>query len=259
LSFFTAIFTLFIIVLLALLVNRIATVALVFTGMSREMARFQARSAFSTVGFTTSESESVVNHPVRRRIISILMIMGNAGFVGLIATVLATFTGEASGLNIWVRIGVLAAVLTLLWCIGMSKWLDNQLYRTITWALKRWTNLEARDFVNLLRMGEGYWITELIIRRAGWLTDKRLDELYLTDIGLVVLGIERVNGAFIGSPTGTDRIHGEDKLIVYGSKDNLTAFEETRSVPNGERKHQQYVKKKRENRLRKQKEESANR
>ena len=134
-GFFTAIITLSIIFLLALLVNRIATAALVFTGMSREMARFQARSAFSTVGFTTSESESVVNHPVRRRIISILMIMGNAGFVGLIATVLATFTGEASGLNIWLRMMILATVLTLLWFIGMSKWLDNQLYRIITRTL----------------------------------------------------------------------------------------------------------------------------
>jgi len=259
LGFFTAIITLSIIFLLALLVNRIATAALVFTGMSREMARFQARSAFSTVGFTTSESESVVNHPVRRRIISILMIMGNAGFVGLIATVLATFTGEASGINIWLRMMILATVLTLLWFIGMSKWLDNQLYRIITRALKRWTNLEARDFVNLLHMGEGYWVTELIVQLKGWLINKRLEELHLTDIGVIVLGIERVNGEFIGSPTGSHRILGEDKLIVYGSQDNLTAFEENRSDFDGEKKHQQFVKKKREDRLRNQKEEGVKR
>lgn len=101
LGFLTAIITLSIIVLLVLLINRIATAALMSTGMSREMARFQSRSALSTVGFTTAESESVVNHPVRRRIIAILMIVGNAGFVGLIATVLGTFTGEAEGLAVW--------------------------------------------------------------------------------------------------------------------------------------------------------------
>ena len=100
-GFLTAIITLSIIVLLVLLINRIATAALMSTGMSREMARFQSRSALSTVGFTTAESESVVNHPVRRRIIAILMIVGNAGFVGLIATVLGTFTGEAEGLAVW--------------------------------------------------------------------------------------------------------------------------------------------------------------
>jgi hypothetical protein len=47
---------------------RVATSALVMTGMARESARFQARSAFLGVGFTTGEAESVVDHPVRRRI-----------------------------------------------------------------------------------------------------------------------------------------------------------------------------------------------
>ena len=37
----------------------------VATGTSSELARFQARSAFTGVGFTTSEAESVVLHPVR--------------------------------------------------------------------------------------------------------------------------------------------------------------------------------------------------
>ena len=83
-SFVQAIVVIILILFLTLLVNRIATVALTFTGMSREMARFQSRSAFCTVGFTTSEAETVVTHPVRRRIIMILMLWGNIGFVSLI-------------------------------------------------------------------------------------------------------------------------------------------------------------------------------
>ncbi|WP_419175988.1 hypothetical protein [Desulfosediminicola sp.] len=46
----------------SILVTRIATVALTHTGLSRESARFQARSAFTGVGFTTNESEKVANH-----------------------------------------------------------------------------------------------------------------------------------------------------------------------------------------------------
>lgn len=245
-GFFTAIITLAVIVLLALLVNRIATAALVFTGMSREMAKFQARSAFSTVGFTTSEAESVVNHPVRRKIISLLMVMGNAGFVGLIATVLATFTSQSSGLNVWVRMIVLASVLTLLWFLGMSKWLDNRLHRSITWALRNWTKLEARDFVNLLHMGEGYWITELFIRPESWVVGKRLSELYLTEIGLIILGIERQeNHEFIGSPAGYRRILEGDKLLMYGSQANLAVFEKYCGDPEGEPKHREYLEKNR--------------
>jgi hypothetical protein len=65
--------------------------------MSRDSARFQARSAFSGSGFTTTESESVVSHPVRRRIIMLLMLLGNAGLVTMIATLLGGFVGLEQG------------------------------------------------------------------------------------------------------------------------------------------------------------------
>ncbi|MEL7419682.1 MAG: potassium transporter TrkA, partial [Cyanobacteria bacterium J06555_3] len=62
---------------LSLLITRIATEALTLTGLSRTSARFQARSAFTGTGFATSESEAIVKHPLRRRIIMWLMFLGN--------------------------------------------------------------------------------------------------------------------------------------------------------------------------------------
>ncbi len=40
------------------------------TGLSWDAASFQSYSAFFGVGFTTREAELVVNHPIRRRIIT---------------------------------------------------------------------------------------------------------------------------------------------------------------------------------------------
>lgn len=65
---------------LSLVITRLATVALVMTGLSKEAARFQARSAFTGTGFTTSEAETVVGHPVRRKIIMLLMILRSTGW-----------------------------------------------------------------------------------------------------------------------------------------------------------------------------------
>ena len=79
------IISLLIILTLSILITRIATVALVVTGLSREAARFQARSAYTGVGFTTDESEKVVNHPVRRKILLVLMLLGNAGIITTIS------------------------------------------------------------------------------------------------------------------------------------------------------------------------------
>jgi Trk-type K+ transport system membrane component len=85
-----SIVTLLIVLTLSILITRIATVALTHTGLSRESAKFQARSAFTGVGFTTSESEKVVSHPVRRRILLTLMLLGNAGIVTAVSSLIVS-------------------------------------------------------------------------------------------------------------------------------------------------------------------------
>ena len=66
---------------LSVIAVKAGSVALWLTGLPRDAARFQARSAFTTTGFTTPQAALVVNHPERRRVISVLMILGNAGIV----------------------------------------------------------------------------------------------------------------------------------------------------------------------------------
>ncbi|MCK4262353.1 hypothetical protein KAX00_04525, partial [bacterium] len=65
-------------IFLLFLIVRAAAIALMMTGMDEKRARFQALSAFSGTGFTTKEAESIVNHPIRRKIVTWLMILGNA-------------------------------------------------------------------------------------------------------------------------------------------------------------------------------------
>jgi len=81
------------VLLLSLIITRLAAIALTLTGLSEEAARFQARSAFTGTGFTTSEAEKVVNHPVRRRIIVWLMVARSAGLVTIILSSILSFAG----------------------------------------------------------------------------------------------------------------------------------------------------------------------
>ncbi len=240
-SFVTALITLSIILVVALLVNRIASVALTFTGLSREMARFQARSAFSTVGFTTTESESVVNHPVRRRIISVLMLMGNVGYIGIISTIVSSFSNSSSDMNLAQRFVILIGMLILLWAIGTSKWVDTKLSRSIGWALKRWTHLEVHDFQNLLHLSEGYIVTELKMTSADWVVGHRLDELRLADVGVIVLGIHRGDGEFVGSPVGSTYVRANDCMVIYGAREAIIALEKNKSEPDMAKKHRKLL------------------
>ncbi|RME51644.1 MAG: potassium transporter TrkA, partial [Caldilineae bacterium] len=92
----TSLISLLVVVALSVIIARIATVALTLTGLSRDVAQFQARSAFTGAGFTTSESEYVVNHPVRRRIVLWLMFLGNLGIVTAVSSLLLTFVDAAT-------------------------------------------------------------------------------------------------------------------------------------------------------------------
>ncbi|HKK31544.1 MAG TPA: potassium transporter TrkA, partial [Alphaproteobacteria bacterium] len=61
-----ALSSLIFVLFLSLIVVRVGAEALTLTGLSRQEAKFQARSAWTGTGFTTTESEDVVSHPVRR-------------------------------------------------------------------------------------------------------------------------------------------------------------------------------------------------
>ena len=236
----TAILSLLVVITLSILITRIATIALTQTGLSKESARFQARSALSGAGFTTSESESVVSHPVRRRIIMILILLGNAGIVGAASALILGFvrTGESSSAII--KIVVLFTGLTILWTLAQSQWVDCRLSRLIEWALRRYTRLEVRDFSSLLRLGGEYRIIEIQVNAEDWLANRTLAESRLRSEGIVVLGIHRPEGTYIGAPKPERKILPEDVLLLYGRVEAIKRLDE-RGQSTGQREHEEAV------------------
>ena len=109
--------SLLMVLVLSLIITRVATIALTLTGLTRESARFQARSALTGAGFTTSESEKVVNHPIRRRIVMWLMLIGNGGLVLVAALLILILGGGGEQVSIWSYVG-LAAGLVGLWFVA---------------------------------------------------------------------------------------------------------------------------------------------
>jgi hypothetical protein len=48
------------------------------------------------------------------------------------------------------RLGVLAGGLVMLWALVANRWVDRWLSRIIAAALRRWTDLDVRDYSSLL-------------------------------------------------------------------------------------------------------------
>ena len=240
-----AIITLLVVILISLTGMRVATVALTLTGMSREVARFQARSAFTGVGFTTAESEQVVNHPVRRRILMILMLMGNAGIVTAISSLILAFVERGQGWEQLARLSVLVVGVLIMFLIARSNWLTQRLDRAIGLALQKWTTLDTRDYASLLRLQDDFTIIEIRIGPDDWVVDRDLAELDLHSEGITVLGIQRAGGGYVGVPTGTSRIHPGDTVVLYGRADAVTEIDQRRSGDEGNRAHSEAVDKER--------------
>ena len=234
-----AITTLLVVVATSLLITRVATVILTATGMAKQTARFQARSAFTGAGFTTTESERVLQHPVRRRVIMALMLLGNAGIVAAASALILGFKSGAAGAQ-GLRVLELGLGMLALVYLSRSRWVDQRLNRLISNLLGRYTDLPTRDLDALLDLSGPFEVSELAVAAGDWVAGATLEDLSLRDEGVVVLGITRPDGRFVGVPAGSTRIRPDDVLVVYGPADALAEIDRRPRGPDGDaRRHAQ--------------------
>jgi hypothetical protein len=235
-----ALATLLAVILVALIVTRVATAILTLTGLSKESARFQARSALTGVGFTTSEAEAVVSHPVRRRVVMLLMLIGSAGVVTVIATLMLSFVG-AGEREAGLRVALLLAGLVGLLALAQSAAFDRLLSRAIERALTRWSDLDVRDYVALLQLGGEYRVTEVFASPDHWIAGSCLDDLRIWEEGIRVLGIVRGDGTYVGAPIPSTEVHPGDTLVAYGRGPELAELDRRPAGPAGDEAHRTAV------------------
>lgn len=228
------ILSLFVVLIVSLLITRIATVMLTLTGMSRESAQFQARSAFSGVGFTTAESEAVVNHPVRRRIIMTLVLLGNAGVVTVLVSLLLSFGNVNDSTDALTRLALLIGGLLVLWLVARSRLTDRLLSGVIERAVRRFTSLDTNDYVGLLHLSDTWVVAEVEVRDEHWICRVPLRDLDLPEEGVVVLGIDRADGRWVGAPSGKTSLHAGDVAVLYGTREAIAHIESRERGAEGE-------------------------
>jgi hypothetical protein len=217
--------TLLFIVLVSMVIVRVGAVALSKTGLSMDISRFQAQSAYMGVGFTTKESETIMEHPLRRRIVRILMMVGSAGISTTIVTLVITFTqnkSEGPSFVLQLAYTVLGlAVIILLWRL---KPVDRVVSRWVHYLLSKSTALDIHDYEELLKTQNGYAVAQVLVEDDGWLAGLSLREANLTAEGLVILNITRSGGSVLGTPTSRTHIQPGDRLLCYGRDEDLAGL-----------------------------------
>ncbi len=202
-------------ILISFTTVRIGAFALHLTGLEPEAATFQALSAFSGTGFTTAESERVVRHRSRRRIISILIILGNAGLVAVIGTLAAGAT-QAQNLGWeWVLIymGVVILGIFVLYRVVLKSGLATSLIEKLRKPLLKRIVMAAPPFEEMMHVGGDWSVNLVTIGKNSKFIDRTLSDLMsLSDVD--VLAIDRTD-SFTSRPTDDVVIREKDRLLVF--------------------------------------------
>ncbi|WP_323038816.1 hypothetical protein [Gemmobacter sp.] len=139
---------------------RIAGLVLEHSGIPRHVARLQAVSALTGAGFTTSESELLLQTPERRHVLVALMVTGSIGLGSLIATVVVGAFGVSTSMTgLLGQLGAVAAAIIYLRYVLLTPWAD----RLICSLASRWlsrTGAGKLPFLVLHRLGEDAMIAE---------------------------------------------------------------------------------------------------
>lgn len=201
-------------IFISFLVVRAGAIALMLTGIDRDRAVFQALSAFTGTGFTTKEAERVVGHPLRRKVISWLMILGNAGIVTVIITA-STSMITSKVYRLPINALILIAGIYLIYKLALSRWFVRRWESFIEKRFVKASAFEESPVEDLLHLVEGYGLVRGIIKEDSPWIGSTLLEFRTGEKEFLFLGIER-GKEWVPFPKVYEKIQEGDRLVVYG-------------------------------------------
>lgn len=227
---------LFIMVLIvSFVIVRIGAIAFQLTGLEWSLAKFQALSCFTATGFTTKEAELITGDSRRRRIASVLIVLGHAGFVTMIATFANSLRPQVMGDKL--AIPFLPSVIpssTLPWInlttIIVAIYIIYKIFTNTKFAQRLTSILRARivkkDIIKSISCEElavatgGYGVSKIKIRQDHPILNKALSKSELRRDDITVLAIIRGHRT-IPNPSADNKILSGDELMCFGKLGNI--------------------------------------
>jgi hypothetical protein len=221
------------VLIVSFVVVRIGAIAFHLTGLEWSMAKFQALSCFTSTGFTTKEAELVTANRQRRRIASILIVLGHAGLVTMIATFANTIQPAAEGLSIpflpavipsrllpWINLAIIVVAIYVLFKLFTNTKFVRRVTNALRERLVRTDIIQRVSFEELAVATGGYGVSKIQVCKDSPVLDKTLIESKLRSLGITVLAIVRA-GETIANPTADARIVLGDELVCFGKLDEI--------------------------------------
>jgi hypothetical protein len=203
-----------------LLIIEMARLALESTGLAREVARFQAISLLTGTGFTTSEAELVIRHPVRRKVAEVLIIFGHIAFAIIIAIFFNLLSQEITYSHLFYGLFFLASI----FLIFRIHWFQNLLIKKMKVSINKHATIEdiyhlsEKDIVIQIKLDAKH---KGLFKSLGQLNLANQYDIHILTIERLIQNTQGSESKFIKHPTGSTCLQRGDNLLVYGKKEMI--------------------------------------
>ncbi len=220
---------LFIIVLIvSFVIVRIGAIAFQLTGLEWSLAKFQALSCFTATGFTTKEAELITSDLRRRRIASVLIVLGHAGFVTMVATFANTLRPRATKWSVpflpayvppwlqpWISLVIIVGAIYVIYKVFTNTRFARRLTDFLRKRIIKKEIIKSVSCEELTVATGGYGVSRIKIREDNPILGKALSESELRKDDITVLAIVR-DERTMPNPVADTKILSGDELICFG-------------------------------------------
>jgi hypothetical protein len=186
------------------------------TGLKKEIARFQVISMFTATGFTTGESELILEHPIRRRLSTFLILFG----VFSLAVVISSISNILSDEFRSIELGMITLVLIALYLILTVPKIKKTLKKKFESHLEKKYDLADLPLRDVMYFDKEDVVVEIPIHKESSIIGKELKDVIEHEDDLLVLFIKR-GDVTLRKDSYKTKIQEGDMIFLYGHQESL--------------------------------------
>ncbi|QHJ71371.1 TrkA C-terminal domain-containing protein [Planococcus halotolerans] len=202
--------------LIIALVIEIGVLLFRMTGLNREVARYQVISMLTGTGFTTQESALIIDHPIRRRISSGLILFGYFSLAVIISSIATILSND---LRIELLIAVIVGLIVIL-LIFKNKPVFTTLENRFEHEMDTEYNLEDWPMKTALALDEDEMVAIIEIKHDSDYIGAPGRALVEENLDIVLLIIRRGDEILRFDLFEVELQEG-DKIMIIGKEDDV--------------------------------------
>ena len=197
-----------------LIVIEINTILFTFTGLKKNIARFQVISMLTGTGFTTGESELIIDHPIRRRLGAFLILFGAFSLAVIISAISSILSDEFFTM----KIGYVAGTLVLfLFVLKVGK-VKNKITVLFEHELERNFDLQDMTIKDVFFTEENDSLVEVPLHSSSTMIGGKLIEKLNSEEDINILSIKR-GEIIIRKKRLNTELQAGDFILMLGDKE----------------------------------------